>query len=545
MNAADPVPLSNAHDPSLFGGKAAALSQLNAAGLPVADGLVLPTSMSNAHVSDAIGSILTWAAGRAPYGLITRSSATVEDGTDSSFAGVFASRFTPAEPGALLDALHQVRSSATSPASSAYATARGTPGAPAMAVLIQPALRPHSAGVLAAEFAGDNDLRWQIEAVHGLAEPLVSGRQTGELHSSDLNDDQPVAPIDQPVIVLPAGTGELRLPPGEWINLPAPGAAPVPAKLQTSHDGLLHVYRPDEWATDPVITRSQRSRLLRLAQAAAKALRLDHIDIEWALTHDGDFYLLQARPMTAPFPDIHDKHPTTRPTTWEGIPGAPGIGAGPILFLTDDTAQTQPPAAATGSVIICEHLGPETVHVLLARPAAIASTTGGPLSHAAIVSRELGIPCVTAIPTSITAVPAGTYASVDGTTGTLSLTTTPPAHPGSEHPTLRGAAVLTDHVPTEIPDDGRTATLILHDPDTTGTHATLDELTTPAAGGSMTPIVGILQPTNRSGYTIRAGYHERLLPSVGRLLWPNGRGDPPRRIVVLAPDGQVLHHRTQ
>jgi pyruvate,water dikinase len=54
------------------------------------------------------------------------------------------------------------------------------------------------------------------------------------------------------------------------------------------------------------------------------------------------------------------------------------------------------------------------------KPAAILSTTGGPLSHAAIVARELGIPCVTAMPAAIRSLPEGTILHVDGLAGTAS-----------------------------------------------------------------------------------------------------------------------------
>jgi pyruvate, water dikinase len=53
------------------------------------------------------------------------------------------------------------------------------------------------------------------------------------------------------------------------------------------------------------------------------------------------------------------------------------------------------------------------------KPAALLATTGGQLSHAAIIARELGIPCVTALPKTVHAILAGTILHVDATAGTV------------------------------------------------------------------------------------------------------------------------------
>jgi pyruvate,water dikinase len=102
---------------------------------------------------------------------------------------------------------------------------------------------------------------------------------------------------------------------------------------------------------------------------------------------------------------------------WTGIPGAPGQATGPVIHIGDDDRYSRS-ASVHGAVLICGNIGPQAIRVLLRKPAAILSTTGGPLSHAAIVARELGIPCVTALPTAIRALPEGTILHVDGLAGT-------------------------------------------------------------------------------------------------------------------------------
>ncbi|MFF2750700.1 hypothetical protein ACFVVA_34850 [Kitasatospora sp. NPDC058048] len=48
----------------------------------------------------------------------------------------------------------------------------------------------------------------------------------------------------------------------------------------------------------------RRERLLVAAARAAEALRLERVDIEWAIDFDDRLHLVQARPLTAPLTDI-------------------------------------------------------------------------------------------------------------------------------------------------------------------------------------------------------------------------------------------------
>jgi pyruvate,water dikinase len=117
---------------------------------------------------------------------------------------------------------------------------------------------------------------------------------------------------------------------------------------------------------------------------------------------------------------------------------------------------------------VCCNLGPDAAATLLQRPVAIAATTGGPLSHAAIVARELGIPCVTALPKHLLTLPDGTELTIDGLTGTLQHGTAPPAGSALAPIQISGAAGATVATWPGHPaaDDGRAATLIVMDADT-------------------------------------------------------------------------------
>jgi pyruvate,water dikinase len=58
---------------------------------------------------------------------------------------------------------------------------------------------------------------------------------------------------------------------------------------------------------------------------------------------------------------------------------------------------------------------------LFVSAAAVVVDVGAPLSHAAIVSRELGIPCVVSAPHASRRIPNGATITVDGTTGTVTV----------------------------------------------------------------------------------------------------------------------------
>jgi len=418
MTRTTTIRLWDAADPARHGGKAAALATLIRHGLPAPDGLVLPADLTDAQVTEAIDDVLTWAAStNTVHGFVARSSAPAEDGAQASFAGLYASRFAPASSDALLDAIRDVRAAATAPAIRAYAALRNITTPPGVAVLIQRAIRPYASGVLAAEIDHGTIRRWTLEAVHGLAIPVVSGTQRGERHHSDSETPVPAA---QSEIILPGTATELRQPPGEWITLPGIEDRPgLGAKIRTSGAGLLHLYPPNTDQHRPVLTAALRDQLVETAAIVAAVLHHTSIDIEWAATPDGAVHILQARPLTSPIPE----QPTlthSAGTIWKGIPAAPGRATGRAHHLAAEASRTARPAG-DDAVILCENLGTNALDALLHNPAAIAATRGGPLSHAAIVARELGIPCATALPDDLLTIPAGIRITVDGTAGTAEL----------------------------------------------------------------------------------------------------------------------------
>jgi pyruvate,orthophosphate dikinase len=98
----------------------------------------------------------------------------------------------------------------------------------------------------------------------------------------------------------------------------------------------------------------------------------------------------------------------------EGEGASPGVGAGRVV--TDADAAEAAARAGEAVVLVRPTTSPEDVHGMIAAKA-IVTEAGGATSHAAVVSRALGLPCVTGCGVGTLAVLAGAEVTVDGTAG--------------------------------------------------------------------------------------------------------------------------------
>ncbi|MCU1519350.1 MAG: hypothetical protein JWQ75_4071 [Pseudarthrobacter sp.] len=98
-----------------------------------------------------------------------------------------------------------------------------------------------------------------------------------------------------------------------------------------------------------------------------------------------------------------------------GTGASPGTATGTArtIHSIDEFAAVKP-----GDVLVCRTTDPAWTP-LFGIAAAIVTETGGMLSHAAIVAREVGIPAVVGLTGALTRIGAGTTVEVDGTLGTV------------------------------------------------------------------------------------------------------------------------------
>ena len=101
----------------------------------------------------------------------------------------------------------------------------------------------------------------------------------------------------------------------------------------------------------------------------------------------------------------------------QGIPGCTGIAEGRARVILDSD---DPGALGPGDVLVAPSTDPSWTPLFVPAGAVIVDV-GAPLSHAVIVSRELGIPCVISATGATKRIPDGAMVRVDGTAGTVTL----------------------------------------------------------------------------------------------------------------------------
>jgi phosphohistidine swiveling domain-containing protein len=104
-----------------------------------------------------------------------------------------------------------------------------------------------------------------------------------------------------------------------------------------------------------------------------------------------------------------------------GIPGCPGTATGRARVLHDPG---DPTVLEPGDVLVAPITDPSWTP-LFVPAAAVVVDVGAQLSHAVIVSRELGIPCVVSVTDATRRIPDGAFVTVDGTTGTVTVVEAP------------------------------------------------------------------------------------------------------------------------
>jgi rifampicin phosphotransferase len=104
-----------------------------------------------------------------------------------------------------------------------------------------------------------------------------------------------------------------------------------------------------------------------------------------------------------------------------GTACAPGnyTGVARVLLRADDPGALEP-----GDILVTIATDPSWTPLFLAAGAVVANV-GALGSHASIVSRELGIPCVASVADATRRIPDGAVITVDGTNGTVTIDTLP------------------------------------------------------------------------------------------------------------------------
>jgi pyruvate,water dikinase len=135
-------------------------------------------------------------------------------------------------------------------------------------------------------------------------------------------------------------------------------------------------------------------------------------DIEWA-KEGGKIFIVQTRPVTTTHKTERGIHDIDATVLLSGAPASPGVASGPVKIIHDPS---QIDKVLQGDILVAEMTTPDFVPAMK-RAAAIVTDRGGRTAHAAIVSRELGIPCVVGSEKATAILKDGQVITVDGSNG--------------------------------------------------------------------------------------------------------------------------------
>ena len=101
----------------------------------------------------------------------------------------------------------------------------------------------------------------------------------------------------------------------------------------------------------------------------------------------------------------------------QGVPGSPGVITGRARIVVDPS---DPPDLEPGDIIVAPLTDPAWTPLFMAVDGVVVNV-GGQISHAVIVSRELGLPCVVSVPDATELIQEGTQIEVNGNTGQVTV----------------------------------------------------------------------------------------------------------------------------
>jgi pyruvate, water dikinase len=326
-------------------------------------------------------------AGAPGSSVAVRSSATAEDTASASFAGMNETFLNVEGPDALLDAIRRCWASLFGARTVFYRAKRGFSQAGMdIAVVVQRQVHSTRAGVMFTidPSSGRAD-RIVIEGALGLGESVVSGSVSPDRYVIDKSS-------------LAVVTREIKRK--ELTIEPVRGGGTT-TRLLGEDEGLAAVLDDSE------------VRVLAELALKIEAHYESPQDTEWAFDEDGKVWMLQSRPVTstggAP---AGDSHPAGVALV-RGLGAAPGSASGQVRVL-----HSLSDPLGEGDVLVAHMTAPDWVP-LMRRAAAIVTDSGGMTCHAAIVSRELGVPCVVGTGDATSKLRDGELVTVDATHGTV------------------------------------------------------------------------------------------------------------------------------
>ena len=418
-------------DVAVVGGKGANLGELTRAGFPVPDGFVVTVAgylqaMDDGGVRDELRTLfddarssvddpaaLTDSADRlqalvhkagvpdvvaeqvldayhqlgVDVPVAVRSSATAEDTAGTSFAGMHETFANVIGDAAVIERLIDCWASLYGERVISYRASKAMTAEPVIAVVVQRLVDAERAGVMfsADPSTGDRS-RIVIEGAFGLGEVVVGG---------EVEPDTYRLAKDGPRLL------EVRVGHKSHRVIRAPG-------------GVARVELDPTQATTRVLDDAETIELARLGQRVEEHYEGVPQDIEWAVA-GGETFLVQSRPITTLTGTGAVEAADAGTPLLRGLAASSGVATGAVRILTSprDGGMLQ-----RGEVLVAPMTNPDWVPTIR-RAAALVTDGGGMTCHAAIVARELGVPCVVGTRTATSSLRDGELVTVDGAQGLI------------------------------------------------------------------------------------------------------------------------------
>ncbi len=333
---------------------------------------------------DSPGALAILKSAREPVFVSVRSSATAEDLSDASFAGQQDSFINVKGNSELIEKIKECFASIFTARSIFYRKKEGFNNMVGIAAIIQKMVNSDKSGVMFSKNPVKDDDDIMIEAVFGQGEGIVSG---------EIKPDQYI--LNRNFEIISEKVSEKKL-----------------AIVRTAGGQTKTIKLSDEKANSRVL------KTYELKQLAEYALKLEEHyggvaqDIEFSIEND-TIYILQTRPITTLKKRSEEQPEISGQVLTQGMPASPGVASGIVKIIKsmDDLDKIK-----NGDVLVTTMTNPDMV-VTMQKAAAIVTSEGGVTAHAAIVSREMGIPAIVGAQDALGVLKDGDEITVDGFNG--------------------------------------------------------------------------------------------------------------------------------
>ncbi len=323
-----------------------------------------------------------------------RSSATAEDLPDASFAGQQESYLNIKGEANLIQAVRKAWASLFGARAIYYRQTKGFDHFKvALAIPVQLMIQSEVSGVMfSVNPVTNNKNQIIIEAAWGLGDYLVQGVVTPDHYVVNKQDLTIHSRLISEQTIMEA----YRYP-----------------------SGVKKISVASKYVKLGKLTDDQVVKLAKIGDAIQKHYYFPQ-DIEWAM-EKGELFIVQSRPITTlnlhpeKIKSVDPKSLAEMKQILTGAPASPGIAYGPVARIMSLEHLDQ---VKTGDVLVTTMTSPDFVPAMK-RAAGIITDKGGQTSHAAIVSRELGVPAVVGTKLATKELKNGDKVTLDGSSGNI------------------------------------------------------------------------------------------------------------------------------